>query len=46
VATQRDNLPKSNIRLPALTTKDIADLAFVVKHANIVGLSFVRQAGK
>ena len=37
------NLPKSKIRLPALTTKDIADLAFVVKHANIVGLSFVRR---
>ena len=37
------NLPKSKIRLPALTEKDIADLAFVVKHADIVGLSFVRR---
>ncbi|MGZ5538532.1 MAG: pyruvate kinase, partial [Chthoniobacterales bacterium] len=38
------NLPKSKIRLPALTDKDIADLSFVVKHADIVGLSFVRRA--
>lgn len=36
------NLPKSRIRLPALTPKDIVDLAFVVRHADIVGLSFVR----
>jgi pyruvate kinase len=37
------NFPNSTIRLPAMTRKDIADLAFVVKHADIVGLSFVRQ---
>src|SRR6516165_9338429 len=37
------NFPNSAIRLPALTTKDIADLPFIVKHADIVGLSFVRQ---
>ena len=37
------NLPKSAIRLPALTQHDNADLAFAVKHADIVGLSFVRQ---
>jgi pyruvate kinase len=37
------NLSKSKIRLPPLTTNDIADLVFVVKHANIVGLSFVRR---
>ncbi len=37
------NLPKSRIRLPALTQKDIADLPFVVQHADLVGLSFVRR---
>jgi pyruvate kinase len=37
------NLPDSNVRLPALTEKDIADLAFVVEHADLVGLSFVRR---
>ena len=37
------NLPKSTLHLPALTEKDIADLAFIVKHADLVGLSFVRQ---
>ena len=38
------NLPKSALRLPALTKKDLVDLPFVVQHADIVGLSFVRQA--
>jgi pyruvate kinase len=37
------NLPQSKIRLPALTEKDIADLTFIVKKADIVGLSFVRR---
>lgn len=37
------NLPKSTLRLPALTAKDMNDLAFVVKHADLVGLSFIRQ---
>ena len=37
------NFPDSTICLPAMTEKDIADLAFVVKHADIVGLSFVRR---
>jgi pyruvate kinase len=37
------NFPNSTIRLPALTEKDIADLAFVVKNADIVGLSFARR---
>jgi pyruvate kinase len=37
------NLPKSTLHLPALTKKDIADLEFVVKHADLVGLSFVRR---
>jgi pyruvate kinase len=38
------NLPDSKLRLPALTQKDIADLPFVVKHADLVGLSFVGHA--
>ena len=37
------NFPESAIRLPAMTEKDIVDLAFVVKHADIVGLSFLRR---
>ncbi|MGZ5020217.1 MAG: pyruvate kinase, partial [Chthoniobacterales bacterium] len=37
------NFPQSTIRLPAMTKKDIADLPFVVKHADIVGLSFLRR---
>jgi pyruvate kinase len=35
------NFPDSAIGLPALTTKDIRDLDFVSKYADIVGLSFV-----
>lgn len=37
------NLPDSTVQLPALTEKDIADLAFVVRHADLVGLSFIRR---
>jgi pyruvate kinase len=37
------NLPKSTLHLPTLTEKDMADLAFAVKHADLVGLSFVRE---
>ncbi|MGB8341731.1 MAG: pyruvate kinase [Chthoniobacterales bacterium] len=37
------NLPESTIHLPALTAKDIEDLAFIVPHADLVGLSFVRR---
>jgi pyruvate kinase len=37
------NLPDSALRLPALTAKDIADLEFVVRHADLVGLSFIRR---
>ena len=36
------NLPDSRLRTPPLTDKDIADLDFVVEHADLVGLSFVR----
>ena len=38
------NLPDSFLRVPALTDKDLADLSFVVQHADIVGLSFVNGA--
>ncbi len=37
------NLPDSKLRLPALTDKDKADLDFVVRHADLVGLSFVNN---
>jgi pyruvate kinase len=36
------NLPDTNLRLPALTAKDIHDLTFITTHADIVGYSFVR----
>jgi pyruvate kinase len=37
------NFPDSEIDLPALTDQDRRDLAFVVKHASAVGLSFVHR---
>jgi pyruvate kinase len=37
------NLPESELALPALTKKDIQDLAFVAKHADMVALSFVQR---
>lgn len=37
------NLPDSELHLPALTAKDIADLPFIARHADLVGYSFVRQ---
>jgi pyruvate kinase len=37
------NFPDSALRLPALTDKDRADLEFVVRHADLVGLSFVKR---
>jgi pyruvate kinase len=37
------NLPDTDINLPSLTEKDLEDLAFVVKHADAVGMSFVRS---
>jgi pyruvate kinase len=36
------NLPETELDLPALTAKDVEDLAFVAKHADMVALSFVR----
>lgn len=38
------NLPDSDLRLPALTEKDLHDLESVCKLADMVGLSFVRTA--
>jgi len=38
------NLPDTELHLPALTEKDIADLAVVAKHADLVGLSFAQRA--
>ena len=38
------NLPESRLRLSALTAKDIEDLEFVVRHADLVSLSFVNSA--
>ena len=36
------NLPNTKLNLPALTEKDIENLTFVAKYADIVGYSFVR----
>lgn len=38
------NLPESNLRLAAMTAKDIEDLSFVARHADIVELSFANSA--
>lgn len=38
------NLPDSQLKLPALTRKDIDDLAVVAQEADLVGLSFVQHA--
>ncbi len=38
------NLPDSELRLPAMTAKDIEDLAFVAEHADVVELSFANTA--
>jgi pyruvate kinase len=37
------NFPDSDIRAPGLTPDDLADLDFVVEHADLVALSFVRD---
>jgi pyruvate kinase len=38
------NLPDTDLRLPALTAKDREDLDFVVRHADMVAMSFVQRA--
>jgi pyruvate kinase len=37
------NLPDSDLKLPALTAKDLEDLPFIAKHADLIGYSFVRE---
>ncbi|KAF5743464.1 Pyruvate kinase family protein isoform 1 [Tripterygium wilfordii] len=37
------NIPKSNIRYEGLTSKDLTDLEFVAAHADMMGISFVRD---
>jgi pyruvate kinase len=39
------NLPDSDLRLEAMTAKDIEDLAFVARHADVVELSFANSVG-
>ena len=36
------NVPKTDLRVPALSPEDLAALDFAARHADIVGLSFVR----
>ncbi|WP_106849039.1 pyruvate kinase [Blastococcus sp. Marseille-P5729] len=38
------NLPDTSLHLPALTEEDVENLPFVVQHADVVSLSFVRAA--
>jgi len=38
------NLPDSRLQTPALTPKDLEDLAFVMQHADVVALSFASEA--
>lgn len=37
------NLPDSRLALPALSDKDLRDLAFAVEHADMVAMSFVQR---
>jgi pyruvate kinase len=36
------NFPASTLSIPSLTERDLQDLKFIVRHANMVGYSFVR----
>jgi len=38
------NLPDTPLELPALTSKDIADLEHVVRHADLISFSFVHRS--
>jgi pyruvate kinase len=38
------NLPETDLELPALTSKDVEDLGFVARNADMVALSFVQRA--
>jgi len=37
------NFPETELALPPLTTKDLADLDFICRHADMVGFSFVQR---
>ncbi len=37
------NFPGTDLHIPPLTVKDLADLDFIVRHADIVGYSFVQR---
>ncbi len=37
------NLPETRLELPSLPAKDVEDLRFVARHADLVGLSFVHS---
>lgn len=39
------NFPKSELKMEFITDKDKQDLDFVCKHADIIGFSFVKNAG-
>jgi pyruvate kinase len=38
------NLPETELNLPALTEKDVGDLAFIAGNADLIGYSFVKKA--
>ena len=38
------NLPDTRLDLPALSAKDLTDLALAVRHADLIGLSFTQRA--
>ena len=38
------NLPETSLKLPCLTAKDLDDLDFICRHADMVGFSFVQSA--
>jgi pyruvate kinase len=42
-ADQGINMPDTQLRTPALTNKDLADLAFAVERAELISYSFVRS---
>jgi pyruvate kinase len=39
------NLPDSNLKLAALSEKDLRDIDFAARNANMIGLSFANEAG-
>ena len=43
LANKGINLPDSRLELNGLTAQDLKDLEFIVQHADMVGLSFVRH---